>query len=33
MARRMLMVKVSEGWVPDRLMLGWMDGVKVALNG
>ena len=32
MARRVLMTEVSEGWVPGRLRLGWMDGVKVALG-
>ena len=31
MARRVLMVEVSGGWVRGRLRLGWMDGVKVAL--
>ena len=30
MARRVLMAKVSGGWVQGRLRLGWMDGVKVA---
>ena len=32
MARRMLMAEVSGGWVRGRLRLGWMDGVKVALD-
>ena len=32
MARRVLMVKISGGWVQGRLRLGWMDGVKVALG-
>ena len=32
MARRVLMAKVSGGWVRGRLRLGWMDGVKVALS-
>ena len=31
-ARRVLMAEVSDGWVPGRLRLGWMDGVKVALG-
>ena len=31
MARRVLMAKVSGGRVPGRPMLGWMNGVKVAL--
>ena len=31
MARRVLMVEVSGGRVRGRPMLGWMDGVKVAL--
>ena len=28
MAKSVLMVKVSGGWVQGRLRLGWMDGVK-----
>ena len=32
MARRVLMAKVSGGWVRGRLRLCWMDGVKVALG-
>ena len=32
MARRVLMVEVSGGQVRGRPRLGWMDGVKVALN-
>ena len=32
MARRVLMAKVSGGWVQGRPMLGWMDGAKVALG-
>ena len=32
MARKVLMAKVSGGWVRGRPMLGWMDGVKVALG-
>ena len=32
MARRVLMAKVSGGWVRGRPMLGWMDGVKVTLG-
>ena len=32
MARRVLMVEVSGGWVRGRLRLGWTDGVKVALG-
>ena len=32
MARRMLMAKVSGGWVQGRLRLGWMYGMKVALG-
>ena len=32
MARRVLMAEVSEGRVRGRPMLGWMDGVKVALG-
>ena len=32
MARRVLMAKVSGGWVRGRPKLGWMDGVKVALG-
>ena len=31
MAKRVLMAKVSGGWVRGRPRLGWMDGVKVAL--
>ena len=31
-ARRVLMAEVSEGRVPERQRLGWMDGVKVALG-
>ena len=31
-ARRVLMVEVSGGWVRGRPRLGWMDGVKVALG-
>ena len=31
-ARRVLMVEVSGGWVLCRPRLGWMDGVKVALG-
>ena len=31
-ARRVLMVEVSGGWVCGRLRLGWMDGVKVVLG-
>ena len=32
MARRVLMGELSGGWVRGRPMLGWMDGVKVALG-
>ena len=32
MASRVLMAKVSGGWVRGRPMLGWIDGVKVALG-
>ena len=32
MARRVLMAEVSGGRVRERLRLGWMDGVKVALG-
>ena len=32
MDRRVLMAKVSRGWVRGRQRLGWMDGVKVALG-
>ena len=32
MARSVLMAEVSGGRVPGRPMLGWMDGVKVALG-
>ena len=32
MARRVLMAEVSLGRVRERPMLGWMDGVKVALG-
>ena len=32
MARRVLMAEVSRGRVRGRPMLGWMDGVKVALG-
>ena len=32
MARRVLMAAVSGGWVRGRPMLGWMDGVKMALG-
>ena len=32
MARRMLMAEVSGGRVQGRPRLGWMDGVKVALD-
>ena len=32
MARRVLMAKISGGWVRGRPRLGWMDGVKVALG-
>ena len=32
MARRVFMAEVSGGWVRGRPMLGWMDGVKVALG-
>ena len=32
MVRRMLMAKVSGGWVRGRPRLGWMNGVKVALG-
>ena len=32
MARRVLMAEVSGGRVRGRPMLGWMDGVKVALG-
>ena len=32
MASRVLMAEVSGGWVRVRLMLGWMDCVKVALG-
>ena len=32
MARRVLMAKVSGGWVRGRPRLGWMDGVKAALG-
>ena len=31
-ARRVLMAKVSCGWVRGRPRLGWMNGVKVALG-
>ena len=31
-ARRVLMAKVNGGWVRGRPMLGWIDGVKVALG-
>ena len=31
-ARRVLMTKVSGGWVRGRPRLGWMDGVKMALG-
>ena len=30
--QRVLMTEVSEGRVRGRQMLGWMDGVKVALG-
>ena len=29
--RRVLMAEISGGGVRERLRLGWMDGVKVAL--
>ena len=32
MARRVLIAKVTGGWVRGRPRLGWMDGVKVALG-
>ena len=32
MARRVLMAEVSGGWVRVRPRLGWMDGVKAALD-
>ena len=32
MARRVLLVEVSGGWVQGRPRLCWMDGVKVALD-
>ena len=32
MARSMLMAEVSGGRVPGRSRLGWMDGMKVALD-
>ena len=32
MARRVLMTEVSGGQVRGRPWLGWMDGVKVALD-
>ena len=32
MARRVLMAKVSGGQIRGRPRLGWMDGVKVALD-
>ena len=32
MARRLLMAEVSGGRVRGRQRLGWMDGVKVALD-
>ena len=32
MARRVLMGEISQGRVRRRPMLGWMDGVKVALG-
>ena len=32
MASRVLIAKVSGGWVRGRPRLGWMDGVKVALS-
>ena len=32
MARRVLMAEVNGGRVRERLRLGWMDGVKVALG-
>ena len=32
MARRLLMMEVSGGQVGGRPKLGWMDGVKVALD-
>ena len=32
MARNVLMAEVSGGRVRGRQMLGWMDGVKVALG-
>ena len=32
MARRVLMAELCGGRVRDRPMLGWMDGVKVALS-
>ena len=31
-ARRVMMVEVSGGWVRGRPRLGWKDGVKVALG-
>ena len=32
LARRMLMTEVCGGWVRGRPRLGWMDGVKMALD-
>ena len=32
MARKVLMAEVTGGRVRGRPMLGWMDGVKVALG-
>ena len=32
MARRVLTAEVSGGWIGGRPKLGWMDGVKVALE-
>ena len=32
MARRVLIAELSEGRVPGRPRLGWMDGVKAALG-
>ena len=32
MARRVLMAKVSGGWVRGRLRLSWIDGAQVALG-
>ena len=32
MARRVLMADVGGGWLRGRPMLGWMDGVKMALG-